>query len=152
MIALMLVLNPATHMPCLGIGTGKERSIFLRDAIRPPDLEPIHQAQTRWKWFPPFPFGMRIATYPGIHPVSLGLPRNTRLMEVVHIMEVIAPELRLGRGLPVDTAGIIHRVIQERERCPLYTRRRGQKGHPRRLHTLADARTLYCCRACRQAT
>src|SRR5215813_290415 len=80
MIALQVMFDPATHMSCLSIRTGQERSIFLRDPMHPPDFEPIHQAEAGWERLPAFSLRIRIAAYPGIHPGSLHFACGARLL------------------------------------------------------------------------
>ena len=150
MIALHIMLDPATHMSGLRIRTGQERRIVLRDPMHPPDFEPIHQAETGWKRLPAFPSRVGIAVYPGIHPSPLRLRCRTGLMQIVHIVEVVAPELRLGWIVPADALRIIYRVIQERQGCPLPTRRGRHKRDFGRLYTFADTCVLYGRRTCRQ--
>src|SRR5215470_10782342 len=118
--------------------------------MRPPDFEPIHQAETGWERLPAFPLHVGIAAYPGIHPGPLGLACGARLLQIVHRVEVVAPQLRLGWIMPVDTARVIYCVIQERQGCPLPARRRGQKRDFGRLYACADSRVLYGCRICWQ--
>src|SRR5262245_25067346 len=152
MIALQVMFDPATHMSCLGIRTGQERCIFLREPMRPPDFEPIHQAEAGWERLPAFSLRVGIAAYPGIHPGSLDFACGAKLLEIGHIVEIVAPQLRLDWIIPVDTVGVIYCVVQERQGCPLYARGGRQKRDFGRLYTPADSCVLYGCRPCRHVS